>query len=143
MSAGYRFLPHTTDAYVEAYGRTLEEAFAYAGLSLFDTLCNVDSISKSVSEDIQIEAGNESRLLYDWLEALLLKFELEGKVYSSFDVRKISNDGGSLKLHATISGETYDKRRHGAKVEVKAVTFHRMEVLTNSNSVVLRFLLDL
>jgi SHS2 domain-containing protein len=143
MSAGYKFLPHTTDAYIEAYGTTLEEAFAYAALSLFDTICNVNSISKSVSEEVQITAGNESRLLYDWLEALLLKFELERKVYSGFDVKKISRDGGSLKLRATISGERYDKSRHGAKVEVKAVTFHRMELLTNNRSVVLRFILDL
>jgi len=143
MSAGYKFLPHTTDAYIEAYGTTMEKAFASAGLSLFDTICDVNSISKSMSEEIQITAGNESRLLYDWLEALLLKFELEGKVYSGIDVREISRDGGSLKLYAIISGETYDKSRHGAKVEVKAVTFHRMEVLANSSSVVLRFILDL
>ena len=143
MSVGYKFLEHTTDAYVEACGRTMEEAFGYAALSLFDCMCNVNSISRSVAEEIEVTAGNELRLLYDWLEALLLKFELEGKVYSGFDVTKISKDGASLSLHAIISGEKYDRRRHGAKVEVKAVTFHRMEVLTENASVVLRFVLDL
>jgi len=142
MSVGYKFLQHTTDAYVEACGKTMEEAFGYAALSLFDTMCDVHSISKLDTEEIEVTAGNELRLLYDWLEALLLKFELEGKVYSSFDVTKISKEGASLNLHATVSGEAYDRNRHGAKVEVKAVTFHRMEVLTNG-MVVLRFVLDL
>ena len=106
-------------------------------------MCNVNAVSKSVSERIQIKAVNKLMLLYDWLEALLLKFELEGKVYSSFDVTKIAQEGESLELYANISGEIYDKNKHGAKVEVKAVTLHKMEIVTKNSSTILRFVLDL
>jgi SHS2 domain-containing protein len=142
-SVGYRILPHTTDAYIEAYGATLEEAFAQAGLALFNTMCNADSIEKSTSENIQVKAENEQTLLYNWLENLLLKFELESKVYSDFNVIRINHRGGGLVLDALISGEVYDKNKHGAKVEVKAVTFHRMEIIRDSSGVLLRFILDL
>jgi SHS2 domain-containing protein len=143
LTVGYEILPHTTDAYIQTCGATLEEAFAYAALALFDTMCNVNSVSKSMSERVLIRGVNELALLYDWLEALLLKFELEGKVYSSFDVRKVTHEREGLELDANISGEMYDKNKHGAKVEVKAVTFHKMEILTTSSSTILRFILDL
>ena len=142
-TSGYEFLPHTTDAYVQAAGTTLEEAFAYAATALFDTICNVPSISTKITERIHAEAPNEIMLLYDWLEALLLKFELEGKVFSSFQVSQISRRENNLVLDAEVSGETYDRSKHGAKVEVKAVTLHKMEILPGSPLTVIRFILDL
>jgi SHS2 domain-containing protein len=142
-SAGYKFLPHTTDAYIEAAGVTLEEAFAYAATALFDTICNVSAISSKLTERIHAEAPNEIMLLYDWLEALLLKFELESRVFSSFHVSEISRRQNNLILDAEVHGETFDKRKHGAKVEVKAVTLHRMEILPGGPLTVIRFILDL
>ncbi|MGI0036609.1 MAG: archease, partial [Nitrososphaera sp.] len=38
MGVGYRFLDHMTDALIEAYGSTLEEAFENAGKALSDTM---------------------------------------------------------------------------------------------------------
>ena len=61
-TVGYRVLPHTTDAYIEAYGATLEEAFSYAALALFDTMCNINSVSESISEKVQIRGVNELTL---------------------------------------------------------------------------------
>ena len=142
-TAGYRVLPHTTDAYIEACGATLEEAFSHAARALFDTLCNINSITESISEEVKLREVNELTLLYDWLENLLLKFELEGKVYSKFNVTSIARDENGLVLNAIISGEMYDKYKHEGKVEVKAVTFHRMEIISHNSSTVLRFVLDL
>ena len=141
-AVGYKFLPHTTDAYVEAAGRTIEEAFAYAGVALMDTMCNARTIVGSVNERLHVEAPDEVILLHSWLELLLLKFELEHLVFSSFTLR-INRNEGKLRLDAEASGELYDKGKHGAKVEVKAVTLHRMEVLASDRLTVLRFILDL
>ena len=142
-TAGYKFLPHTTDAYIQAAGSTLEEAFGYAAAALFDTICNVSTISRKITEGMHAEAPDDIMLLYNWLEALLLKFELERRVFSSFDVSEISRREDNFVLDAEISGETYDKRKHGAKVEVKAVTLHKMEILPGSPLTVIRFILDL
>jgi len=121
----------------------MKEAFGYAAAALFDTICNVSTVSSKITEEIHAEAPNDIMLLYNWLEALLLKFELESKVFSRFDVSEISRRGNSLVLNAHVSGETYDKKRHGAKVEVKAVTLHKMEILPSSHLTVVRFILDL
>ena len=142
-AVGYTFLPHTTDAYVQATGTTIEEAFGYAATALIDTMCNVDTVSRSISEELRVEASDEVILLYNWLELLLLKFELEHRVLSSFEGMKISHESCKFFLHTKALGEMYDKKKHGAKVEVKAVTLHRMEVLTKDHLTVVRFILDL
>jgi len=139
----YKFLPHTTDAYIQSVGATFEEALENAGLALFDTMCNLKSISHKQADDIEADGADEVELLYDWLDTLLLKFELEGKVYSKFRVDLMKAGSSTLHISAKAYGETYNRQVHGSKVEVKAVTYHRMEVVREVNSVILRFLLDL
>jgi len=141
--ADYVFLPHTTDAYVQATGPTLEYALESAGKALFDTLCNLESIVPQVTEEIELNGDDEIVLLHDWLESLLLKFELENKVFAGFSVGRIVRSSDGLHATARISGEPYDKRKHGAKVEVKAVTYHKMEVVRQDGTTTVRFILDL
>ena len=140
---GYVFLPHTTDAYIEAVGSTLEEAMQFAGMALVDTMCVINSISPETTEQIKVSGDDEVTLLYDWLESILLKFDLEGRVYSKFKVSPIEKSPAGLRAIADVSGERYDRRKHGTKVEVKAVTYHKMEVLREDNLTILRFILDL
>ena len=85
-TAKYKFLPHTTDAYIEATGRSFEEALENAGLALFETMCNINSIEQKLDDLIVVDGDDKVDLLFSWLEALLLKFELEQKVYSAFEV---------------------------------------------------------
>jgi SHS2 domain-containing protein len=140
---GYEFLTHTTDAYIQATGSTMEEAFENAAKSLFDTMCNLESVTPQITEEVNTDGGDEVRLLYNWLETLLLKFELECKVYCKFKIVSIKREPDGIHIMAQISGEPYDRRKHGAKVEVKAVTFHKMEVQRAGSLVTLRFILDL
>ena len=140
---GYEFLPHTTDAYIQASGPTLEKAFEYAALALFDTMCNVESISAKITETVEVDGEDEVILLNSWLEVLLLKFELERKVFSNFIVQPIQRKAEGFHLSARISGETYDGKKHGAKVEVKAITYHKMEIERKGTTTTLRFIVDL
>ena len=142
LTPGYKFLPHTTDAYIEAIGRTFEAALENAGLALFDTMCDVNSINHERQDAIAIEGADDLELIYNWLESLLLKFELERKVYSKFQV-SVTKEPQALRLKAHAYGEIFDRKKHGAKVEVKAVTYHRMDVSRQEGVVVLRFILDL
>ncbi len=139
----YEFLQHTTDAYIQSIGATFEEALENAGLALFDTMCNLNSISVKQVDDVEAEGDDELALLYDWLEKLLLKFELDGKVYSKFHVESVEAGSSTFRINAKAYGEAYDRQVHGAKVEVKAVTYHRMDIVRKENSVILRFILDL
>jgi len=141
-ASGYRFLPHTTDAYIESVGPTFENALENAALALFDTMCNVNRVSAELQEEVTVQGADQLELLYNWLECLLLKFELEHKVYNKFHVSLVS-DQGALTLTAKIQGEAFNRQKHGAKVEVKAVTYHKMEIFQDGKMTVVRFIVDL
>jgi SHS2 domain-containing protein len=139
----YEFLEHVSDAYVVAYGHSLEEAFENAALAMFEVMTNTGTVEPRTSDSFQLEAHDECALLYKWLEMLLVKFETEMKLYSRFKVDSINRRDGTLNLSATASGETFSPAKHRSKTEVKAVTYHRMEIETKPSSVLVRYILDL
>lgn len=140
---GYEFLEHTTDALIEAWGPKLERAFGQAGRALFDTMLHIENVAPKLGDNVSVSGHDEKELLYNWLEELLLRFELKSTAYSVFDVTSIVENAGIFRLEANIRGETYDRDRHGSKTEVKGVTYHLMEITRSADQVRVRFLLDL
>jgi protein archease len=142
-SGGYKFLEHVTDALVEAWGETLEEAFAQAGLALFETMMDTKTVNPKASEEIQTAGHDEKELLYNYLEELLLLFEVKQLALGDFTVSSIDPTHGEIRLKGKASGELYDRTRHNGKVEVKGITYHLMEIEKHPGKSTVRFLLDL
>jgi SHS2 domain-containing protein len=143
MKKGFRFLEHTADAYVEAYGANLEEAFENAALASTDVMTKLEKVEAQKEKSFVIKASDEYALLYSWLEEVLLEFELKGKLYSRFEVSDIKETSEGFKLHARGWGEYYDSEKHPSKVGIKSVTYHRMEIVKKPESVTVRFILDI
>jgi SHS2 domain-containing protein len=142
MKQRFRFLEHTADAYVEAYGSSLEEAFENAALAATDIMTEVEKIEAKKEEKFTVEAEDEYALLYSWLEEVLLEFELKGRLYSRFEVSAIEKTSDGFRLHARAWGENFDSEKHPSKVGIKSVTYHQMEILMKPDSVTVRFILD-
>jgi len=130
------------DEFIEAYGCNLEEAFESAGMALVDTMIDIEKVDEKIEESMKVDGWDLKNLLYNWLEELLIKVTSEGKVYSSFNV-KIDEKDGSYELEAIVKGEDLNVKKHKPKTEVKAVTYHQMDIKSDSGGVTLRFLLDL
>jgi SHS2 domain-containing protein len=140
---GHRFLEHTTDAYIEAWGPTLERAFAQAADGLYETMLNLETVKPVAEEDVQVSGHDKKELLYNWLEQLLLEFDIKEMVYSSYGIN-ITPDGSKvLTLRAKIQGEKYNREKHGSKTEVKGVTYHLMTIQETAKEARVRFILDL
>src|SRR4030066_1898074 len=97
----FEFLEHTADILIAAHGQTLEEAFENAALAMFEVMTDTTKINPTQEETVEVEAEDEYALLYSWLEALLVKFEVNGRVYSKFDVHGIKETKDGFKLKAT------------------------------------------
>ncbi|MQY61721.1 archease [archaeon] len=143
MKKRFRFLEHTADAYIEAYGASLEEAFENAAAAMTDVMTELEKVEAKTEESFVVEAQDEPALLYSWLEELLLEFELKDKLYSRFEVSCIEETSEGFRLRAKAWGEKYDPERHLSKVGIKAATYHQMEILKEPKSVTLRFILDI
>ncbi len=139
----FEFLEHTADAYVTAYGASLEEAFENAALATFEVMTEVEQVEPKVEEVVEVEAHDEYALLYNWLEALLIKFDITNSIYSRFKVSRIEKTISGLRLKAKIWGESFDPQRHPQKVGIKAVTYHRMEIVQKPKAVMVKFILDI
>jgi SHS2 domain-containing protein len=139
----FEFLEHTADVYIAAHGKTLEEAFENAALSMFEVMTDTDKISPDVEDSVEIEAEDEFALLYSWLEALLVKFETKGMLYSNFKISSIDETSEGFRIKAAIWGEKFSAEKHTQKVGVKAITYHRMEIIKEIDKVTLEFILDI
>ena len=140
---GYKFLEHTADEYVMAYGANLEEAFESAALAMFEIMTDPATIAPKNEKFIEVEAEDEISLLLSWLERLLLEFDVEGKLFSRFTVSKIQKTEEGFFLKAIIFGEPYDPNNHPSRTEIKAVTYHRMEIIKKKKKIIVKFILDI
>ena len=139
----FEFMEHTADVYVRAHGKTMEEAYENAALSMFETITDSDKVAAAQEDSLEVEAEDQYALLYNWLEALLVKSETEGMLYSKFQISNWKETAESFKFKAKIWGEKFDPQKHPQKVAVKAVTYHRMVVIREPDRVLLEFILDI
>ncbi len=139
----FEFLEHTADVFIRAHGNTMEEAYENAALAMFETMTDTDKIAQTQEETLEVEAEDQYALLYNWLEALLVKFETEGMLYSKFQITNWKENADTFKFKANVWGEKFDPKKHSQKVGVKAVTYHRMVVIHEMDRVILEFILDI
>jgi SHS2 domain-containing protein len=139
----FEFLEHTADVYIAAHGATMEEAFGNAALAMFEVMTDTEKVSPSHKDSVEVEAEDEYALLYSWLEALLVKFEVQHMLYSKFEVTNFRETKDGFKLKATVWGEKFNPEKHPQKVAVKAATYHQMEIIKERDKVTLMFILDI
>jgi len=130
----YEFFDVTADIGFLAYGMTLEESFENAALAMFNVITKTDSVAKNESKTINIESEDKIALLYDFLEELLFVHEVDLFLFSKFEVyikKEKINNNETYKLKAIATGEKINWNKHFMGSEVKAVTFHMMDVHIN------------
>jgi len=132
-----------SDALVQSYGSSLDEAFENAAEALTSVMVDLRRVSaRGVTRKVTVVGFDEESLLYNWLEAVLVKKDIDREIFRTFTVR-ITKAGRSLELEGELHGEKIDPARHIFKRDVKAVTYHEMSVRKLGGRYVLRFLLDL
>jgi len=130
----YETLDHTADILVRCTGRTMEECFENAAYALFDQMVDMKTVKKRTKFLVEVEAENIEDRLYLFLSELLFMMDADSVVMSSFKVRF---DGPKVSCEAY--GETLDLNKHGPKVEIKAITYHMMNVNESEPSLTVLF----
>ena len=120
----YEYFEATADIGFKAYGKDLNEAFENAGLAIFNIISDTSNVEPKKEISFKVRSEDEISLLYDFLEELLFYHEIEFMLFSEFHV-EIDD---MLQLRATIRGEAIDWDRHERKTEIKAITYHKMDV---------------
>lgn len=138
----FEFEDHIADVVVVAYGDSLEEAFENAALALFEVMTDTTTVEPGREDVFEVEGFDELSLLYSWIESFIVAFDVKLKLYSTFKIEKIEKTQDGFKLKGKAWGEAFNPVKHPSRSEVKAVTYHEMEIL-REKGIQLRFILDL
>ena len=139
-SMSYKYLEHSTDAFIEVKAKNLEEAFSVAGKSVVETIIDSNNIQEIEEKNIKVKGRNLLNLLYNWLEEIVTITIADGFAIRNFSVNIKKNK--EYQIISNISGEKLDIKKHNFKVEIKSPTFHLMEIEEN-DEITMRYLLDL
>jgi len=138
----YRFLGDVAiaDAAFEAEAETLEELFEICARATFEVMADINTIERKQREDVELVAENLEELLFDWLAELIYLKDVNSMLFGKFETKIHKKDG--YRLNASVWGEPTDQKKHRVRVDVKAVTYHLLEVKKTDGRWTAKVILD-
>ena len=135
----FEILDHTADIGLVIYGENLKALFENAGEAFFHLITDLRKVRRRTERRINIGGESLERLMVDWLGELLYLHDVENLLFKGFKVESVGEDG----LQAVAKGEPFQEGVHVIKTEVKAVTYHRIEVREEKGRWRAQIILDL
>jgi len=115
----YKEIGHTADLQIIAYGKTLEELFLNAGKGMYYVAGAVLGKAKNKSRPILINENDPETLLISYLEKLLILVDRHLMTRSPRINISFTELSGEIPLYSLLE----------IKNEIKAVTYHEMEIV--------------
>jgi len=123
----YDLIEVTADVAIRARGSSLGQLFANAAWGMFDLICDSATVEPLRSWELEVEAEDLEGLMVDLLTDMLVMFETDGMLAASVEV-DVAMEGDLWRAIARVRGEVFDRDRHELLHDIKAVTYHTLEV---------------
>lgn len=136
---GFRILDHPADLGIEAYGKTLAEAFEQAALGLVFIIVDASRVEARECRKVTLQGSDLEQLLVRWLQEILYLFDGEHFIGGRFQISQLESGW----LQAVVYGEPFDPKRHQTRMDVKAITYHQLEVREKTGKSGVRVFLDI
>ena len=124
----YEIVEHTADVGVVATGQTLGEALSFVAMGMFSIIVDPGGVEATRRVRVSLSSTDAHALVVDWLNELLYRFEADGFVPKEC---RVEVDDRGTALQADCWGDDYDPERHRLGTEVKAATYHRLDICHN------------
>lgn len=134
----YRLLDHTADLALEVTGSSVADLFVQAACALYDLITDRGALKGCTSQSLVVTGADWPDLMVNWMRELLYLFNGCHTLVKDVTICHISETG----LQAALTCEPFDSRRHVINEEVKAVTYHGIEVIQAQNRWTARIVLD-
>ena len=135
----FEILDHTADIGLIVYGDDLKALFENAGEAFFYLITDLRKVKRRIERRINIRGESLERPMVDWLSELLYFHDVDNLLFKGFKVESVGEDG----LKAVAKGEPFQEGVHVIKTEVKAVTYHQIEVRQKNGRWRAQVILDL
>lgn len=143
IEKSFEYFDVTADIGFFAYGNCLNEAYENAALAMFNVMTDVKKVNSIEKREFDLNSEDLVSLLYDFLEELLFLFDVDFLLFSKFNVSINQIGDSSYNIHCTAYGEPINWDIHPRKSEVKAITFHKMDVVEDRGIFKVSTILDL
>ncbi len=141
-SNDYKYFETTADIGIEVSSKTINDAFINSALASMDLITDIEKIRPKITKKIHIVSEDEYGLLYDWITELLILLDSDDFIASQYNVN-IEEKESTFIMDATITGDTYNTDIYNYKTEVKAITYHNMQINKSNDNYNIKFIVDL
>jgi SHS2 domain-containing protein len=128
-ASDYTLLDHTADLRIKVYGTDLKDLFEGAGRALMHLMVKTEIPNKTRFMKISVSGEDLADLMVRWLGEILYLFSGESLVVSSIRIESVS----ASHLEATLETFPFEPEIHETLREIKAVTYHQIEVTEIAN----------
>lgn len=127
----YRWFDHTADLGMEIFGEDAAHLFANAGRALSAGIVSVKRapLLHRHTHELTIEGEDWADLMVNWLRELLYLWNGRQQIVHRFQFRTLVEN----RLSAVVVADAFDPERHCVEKEIKAVTYHQIEVRPESD----------
>jgi len=126
----YEIIDHTADIGIKVYGRNLEELFLNAAKAMFEIMleaANKKPIFRKPEHKkflLNKQGNNIEETFVFWLSELLYLFSTQGLIMEKADINRLD----SSCIQAEVEGRIFNPKFCRIKTEIKAVTYHELEI---------------
>ena len=120
----YKLINHTADLGIHVFGTDPVELFANAAFATFDMLTEIDSLKSLKATNLRVTGDDWSDLMVNWLRELLYLWNGKELLVKKAQILALSEK----ELSANVELDPFDPDRHEIKIEIKAVTYHQIQV---------------
>jgi SHS2 domain-containing protein len=120
----YVLLDHTADLGIKIRGTDLKDLFENAGKALMHLMLKGETLGKTSPTKITVSGEDLPDLMVRWLGEILYLFEGENLVVTSSHIHSVTPS----RIEATLETVPFDSKIHEILSEIKAVTYHQIEV---------------
>jgi len=124
-STTFTFLDHTADLGIMVTGSDLRDLFEKAAHSMMQIMIKERPAVKTSALELSVSGEDYADLMVRWLSEILYLFQGEGKVVTSTEISSITQS----HINATLQTIPFNPKQHEVLTEIKAVTYHRIEVV--------------
>lgn len=124
MTKKYKLIDHTADFGIQVFGSNPKALFTNAAYALSDLLTDINFLNGQNKRQITVTGSDWPDLMVNWLRELLYLWAGNELLVKSAKVQKIT----ASEINAILCYDAYDPGRHVIKNEIKAVTYHQIQV---------------
>jgi SHS2 domain-containing protein len=126
VKPSFEIFDHTADAGIRVFAPTLPELLAPAGDGLYAVIGEIVPGDSTESVDFDLKGSEASILLRDYLNELLILFEQNLLRVDDLNVETFND----RRLVVSAQASSIDRHRSHFHREVKAITYHELDIRT-------------